>query len=348
MAGAMIGMGYATYFLSMLGAPDDEWDRNTVKYDNMQQWVRYARFHLPNEVSKAAGLGRDIVFQVPWGFGLGSLASMGAQIAGMVHGQSNFKDGLSNIVMGSLADAFLPLPISKIPWTEKPGQAAIDSLMPSVLRPAIEFYMNTDGIGRGINSTMNRRMGDDYVGSDRVPEAYKAAADYLFRVSDGYISWTPNTMYFFANSYLDGISRIGEIGYSWANIEGNKKEFNPKTDLPLFGSFFGAKTNVDAREYGSMEQKIKEMDTRLYTLKKQHPERVADYEIKHPFDKAIIAAYNARQGDLNEMRNKANKIRWDKFLSPKDKTDLLRVIVQEENMIKHAMVMDFKAYGMEP
>jgi hypothetical protein len=348
MAGAMIGLGYATYFLSMLGAPDDEWDRNTVKYDNMQQWTRYARFHLPNEVSKSVGLGKDIVFQVPWGFGLGSLASMGAQIAGMVHGQSNFKDGLSNIVMGSLADAFLPLPISKIPWTEKPGQAAIDSLMPSVLRPAIEFYMNTDGIGRGINSTMNRRMGDAYVGSDRIPEAYKAAADYLFRVSDGYISWTPNTMYFFANSYLDGVSRIGEIGYSWANIEGNKKEFNPKTDLPLFGSFFGVKSNVDAREYGNIEQKIKEMDTRLYTLGKQHPERVAAYETKHPFDKAIIAAYKARQGDLNEMRNKANKIRWDKVLSPKDKTELLRVIIQEENMIKHAMVMDFKAYGMEP
>lgn len=342
MVGGLIGMGYTMYMLAMLTAPDDEWKRNSVKYDNMEQWTRYARFHLPE------ALGKDVVFQIPWGFGLGSFASMGAQIGGMIHGQTSIKDGMANIMMGSLADAFLPLPISKIPFSEKPGMAAFDTIMPSVLRPYAEYLMNTDGVGRGINSTMNRRMGDAFTGSDRIPDAYKAAADYAFRATDGWLDWSPNTMYFFANSYIDGLARFGEVGYSWANITQGKKEFSPKADLPLFGSFFGAKTNVDAREYGEMETRIKELDKRLHTLDEVAPDRALNYDSQHPFDRTLIDIYNKRQGELNKLRKEANELRANRSLSQKDREAMTKIIIFEQNIIKHEMVEDFKAYGMKP
>lgn len=348
MVGALIGLGFATYYLSMLGAPDDEWGRNAVKNDNMDQWTRYARFHLPNSVSQSLGLGKDIVFQIPWGFGLGAFSSMGAQMAGIYHGQTSFKDGMANIMMGSLADAFLPLPVSKIPFSDKPGMAVFDTIMPSVLRPYAEYLMNTDGVGRGINSTMNRRLGDAYTGSDRIPQAYKDASDFASRATNGWLDWSPNTMYFFANSYIDGIARVGEVAYSWSNIVPGRKEFSPKSDLPLFGSFFGAKSNVDSRQYGDMEQRIKEMDRRIYTMEHRNPENLPRYESEHPFDRAIVEAYKARQGALNKLREEATKVRADKYLSYKDKESMVKIVTFEENLLKHAMIEDFKAYGMKP
>jgi len=347
MIGGLIGFGYCLYLMSMMLAPDDEWKRNTTKYDNMEQWTRYARFHLPESVLGALGLRKDTVLQIPWGFGLGSFASMGAQIAGMVHGQTSFKDGAANIVAGSLADAFLPLPISKIPFSEKPGLAGFDTIMPSILRPYFEYLVNTDGVGRGINSTMNRRLGDAYTGSDRVPEVYKDVADYAFRISNGEWSWSPNTLYFFANSYIDGIARFGELGYSLTKVDTGAKNFNPKTDLPLFGSFFGAKANVDAKEYGNMESRIKELDKQLYTLEQKYPERVPRFESQYPFARPVIEMYKQRQGELNKLRHEATVIRTDRYLSPKDKESRLKIVTFEENLIKHAMVQDFKAYGMK-
>jgi hypothetical protein len=208
--------------------------------------------------------------------------------------------------------------------------------------------MNTNGIGQAINSAATRRMGDAYTGGDRIPEAYKDIANGLFRKTDGYLDWSPNTMYFFANSYLDGLSKIGEIFYSWYNLAKDEKEFNIKTDAALFGSFFGAKTNVDSREYGEIEKRIKELDKRLYTLDTQAPDRAAAFDARNPLARSLVDAYKARQGELSKLRAEANEIRRNTQLSQKDREELLRIAIMQQNILKHEMVMDFKAYGEEP
>ena len=348
MVGALMGMGYGMYLLSMLGAPDDEWRRNNTKTDNMEQWTRFARFHIPDEVSKMAGLGKDVVFQVPWGFGLGSFAAAGAQFGGMTSGTTSLKDGLSNIAFTIMTDAFLPIPVSKIPFTDAPLNWFIDSAAPTVLRPLIEFVANKNGIGQTINSASMRRMGDAFTGGDRIPEIYKEAAKELFRKTDGYIDWSPNTLYFFANSYLDGASKLAETTYSWAGLAKGEKEFNVKTDVPLFGSFFGAKTNVDSREYGKIEEQIKEIDKRLTTMKSDDPSVYGNYLAKHPLHQAVVDAYHEQQGQLNALRQKANEIRNMKGLTPAQRDQVLKVIVLEQNMFKHQMVLKFKALDMQP
>jgi hypothetical protein len=350
MIGALIGMGFMAYWMSALMAPDDEWKRNNVKNDNMQQWTRFARFHIPNSVSQQLGLGRDVVFQLPWGFGLGAFASIGAQFAGMTVGNNSVKDGLGNIVT-SLSDSFLPIPVSKIPPLESPESAlkwAADTVAPTVFRPVLEYLMNTNGIGQAINSAATRRMGDAFTGGDRIPEIYKSVARGLFNSTSGYLDWSPNTLYFFANSYLDGLAKLGEIGYSWSNLEEGKKAFSLKNDVPLFGSFFGTKTNVDAREYGNIENRIKELDKRLSTLDEVNPGKAAMYDAKHPLDRALIDAYKERQGELNKLRAEANQIRNMPGLSPKSRDELLRIVIMQQNILKHEMVMDFKAYGEKP
>jgi hypothetical protein len=350
MISTLMGMGFMAFWMSSLMSPDDEWKRNNVKHDNMQQWTRFARFHIPNEVSQRLGIGRDVVFQLPWGFGLGAFAAIGAQLAGLTVGNNSVKDALSNTVT-SLSDSFLPIPVSKIPPLESPESAlkwAADTVTPTVFRPVLEYLMNTNGIGQGINSTMNRRMGDAFTGGDRIPELYKSVARGLFNSTQGYLDWSPNTLYFFSNSYLDGLAKLGEVAYSWTNLAQDKKEFNLKTDLPLFGSFFGAKTNVDSREYGNIETRIKELDKRLYTLDESNPSEAARYDAKNPLARALIDAYKSRQGELNKLRAEANQIRNMPGLSPKSRDSMLRMVILQQNILKHQMVMDFKAYGESP
>jgi hypothetical protein len=291
-----------------------------------------------------------VVFQLPWGFGLGAFAAIGAQLAGVTVGNNSVKDALGNVVT-SLSDSFLPIPVSKIPPLDSPESSlkwAADTVAPTVFRPVLEYLMNTNGIGQTINSAQTRRMGDAFTGGDRIPEIYKSVASGLFNSTSGYLDWSPNTLYFFANSYLDGLAKIGEIGYSWANLEQGKKAFNLKQDVPLFGSFFGTKTNVDSREYGNIETRIKELDKRLNTLDEVNPGKAAMYDAKNPLSRGLIDAYKSRQGELNKLRAEANQIRNMPGISPKSRDEMLKIVTMQQNILKHEMVMDFKAYGEKP
>jgi hypothetical protein len=347
MTGSLIAMGGGLFALSMMGAPDDEWERNAALTDNMEQWSRYARFHIPNEVSERLGLGKDVVFQIPWGFGPGAFAASGAQFAAMLAGTITPLEAASNIAFTIMTDAFLPLPMSKIPFVDNKVMWVLDSVAPTVIRPFIEWVANINGVGQAINSASQRRMGDAYTGGDRIPEIYKDVADGLYESTHGAFDISPNTMYFFTNSYLDGVAKIAELMYSWTNLGKGEKEFNPKTDLPLFGSFFGAKTNVDSREYGKIEQKIKEIDKRLVTLDKRNPALYAEFVAENPLYPSIVEQYQSAQGELNEMRQRATEIRNNKYLAIKDRDALLKLVILEQNMLKYRLVQDFKAMGLE-
>jgi hypothetical protein len=48
------------------------------------------------------------------------------------------------------------------------------------------------------------------------------------------------------------------------------------------------------------------------------------------------------------MRERATAIRTDKYLVIKDRDALLKLITLEQNMLKHRLVEDFKAMGLEP
>jgi hypothetical protein len=347
MTTTLLGMGGGLFALSMMGAPDDEWERNAARTDNMEQWARYARFHIPNEVSERLGLGKDVVFQIPWGFGPGAFASSGAQFAAMLAGTITPLEAASNIMFTIMTDAFLPLPMSKIPFVDNKVMWVLDSTAPTVVRPFIEWVANINGVGQSINSASQRRMGDAYTGGDRIPEIYKDVADGLYESTLGAWDISPNTMYFFTNSYLDGVAKIAELMYSWTNLGKGEKDFNPKTDLPLFGSFFGAKTNVDSREYGKVEVKIKEIDKRLVTLEKRNPVLYAEFVANNPLYPTIVEEYQKAQGELNELRQRATEIRNNKYLAIKDRDALLKLAILEQNMLKHRLIEDFKAMGLE-
>ena len=345
---SLIALGFFAHTMSKMMAPDDELGRNTVDADDMDRWTRYARFHIPNGISKPLGLGENVVFQMPWGMGLGAFAAAGAQLSAMYDGKTSIGKGLANI-FGSIAmDSFVPIPVSKMPITEMPLQWMLDSIAPSMARPALEMALNKNGLGQAIHNEQSRRFGDAYTGGDNIPEIYKDAARGIANATTGDFDWNPNTLYFLTNTYMDGPARVIETLYGINDLAQGQKGFNPKTDIPLMGSFFGSKVNIDAQQFSKVENQIK----RIEGVMKQFatdPEREAQYMEKYPFHEAVVEFYNVElNGTLKELRTEANEYRLDKYLSEKDRKELLKLNTMQANIVKNEMIQVFKSYGIEP
>jgi hypothetical protein len=223
--------------------------------------------------------------------------------------------------------------------------------MPSVARPFLEYVMNMDGLGREIYNNRQSRVGDAYTGGDNIPEAYKVASKFIIETTNsmGYpVSISPNSLYFFANNYIDGLSRMAHNGMNIGMTVAGNKDFDAKTDLIFLDSFFGKKSNFDAREFASVENKIKGIE-RILNSFKNRPEQYIKYITDHPMHPGLVEAYNKNvQGLLKDVRSQANDIRNLDGISPKDRKAILDTLVLSQNFIKRGMIETYKVYGIEP
>jgi hypothetical protein len=338
MAVTLIGAGVITYLMARTMADDDDLGRNKVATDDMSRWTRFARFFIP---------GSDTIIQMPWGFGLGAFAAMGAQMASIFDTNSDLSDNLSNMAVIAM-DSFMPLPISRIPITEKPLEFAIDTIMPSMVRPLVEYAFNTDALGRQIYNNRQTRYGDAYTGGDNIPEIYKTAARYWFDATGNDVS--PNTLYFFANNYADGASRLMlQNPYNIGLWMLGEKEFNAKTDLMVLDSFIGSKSNFDAKQWSKIEDDLKERQKIVNMLKENKPAQYAEYLAAHPLDQMLVDMYEKDvNGQLRDLRAQANQFRAMDGLSPKDRKAIIDAIVMQQNLVKYQLVQLYKSLGVEP
>jgi hypothetical protein len=323
---------------------DDEEGRNRTATDDMDRWQKYMRFHIPKELA----FGRDdVILQMRWGYGLGSFASAGAQLAAVAAGNSSFKTAGTNILQSGL-DSFLPLPISRINPFDHTAAWFLDTATPSAFRPFLEYTMNLDGLGREIYNNRQSLIGDAYTGGDNIPEIYKDAARFLHNMSDGAWDWSPNTIYFFANNGADGLARVVSGTYNLGLVAAGEKAFNPKTDTIPFDGFFGSKSNFDARQFSEVEKQVEEVKKRVKTLEAD-PEKYVSFLNKNPNAAAAIEFYNkAVNGDLRELRAEANRIRADRSLNAKERKILLDNITQMSNLVKRNMTMNLETLGYTP
>jgi len=240
---------------------------------------------------------------------------------------------MTNNIMDAAFESFLPLPVSKINKFENPTAWAIDSITPSALRPLYEFTMNMDGLGREIYNNRQSRYADAYTGGDNIPQMFKDAAGYLFETTG--IDVSPNSMYFFANSYLDGASRVAATTWGLGNVMIGRKDFDPRTDALFLDMYLKAPSNYDARMFSEAEKRIREMEKEYKAV--EGTDNFNDYLEDNPMSKSVINFYNKQvNGSLRDLRAQANQIRRDKTMSPADKTQQLRLITKQQNQIKSA------------
>jgi len=284
--------------------------------------------------------------QLPWGFGLGSFLAMGSQVAGTAIGRSSLSDLAANAITIAL-DSFLPLPVARFyPFNNLPAWM-LDSLAPSLARPFLEYTMNVDTYGREIYNNRMSRYGDAFTGGRHVPELYNQAARKLFEVSNAQVDVSPNTMYFFANNYVDGLSRIIHNGHGMFFTLFGQKEFDPKRDFIIADSFFGRKSSIDAREFAEVERRIQEKEQRLRTVK-DRPELMQRYVKSNPNDPALVYIYNKlKNQQLKRVREEMNKVKASD-LSPKERQERLRDLERIRDMTMRSIIDTFEQYGLEP
>jgi hypothetical protein len=210
--------------------------------------------------------------------------------------------------------------------------------------------MNLDGLGREIYNNRQTRYGDAYTGGDNIPEAYKMAARSLSDATAGAIDWSPNTMYFFASNYFDGMAKMGTAATNLAFTVTGSKDFDPKHDLPFIGSFIGTKSNVDAREFSKVEGQVKELSKRINSLIKQDKPEILDRFLEGNENLYDAVKFYDQQvnGQLKKVREVANQIRADRDMTPRERRLELDEINGIANTIKRQLLDEFADMGVKP
>ena len=333
---ALMAMGMVAYLMSYMMSEEDDMGRNKAGTDDMGQWNRFWRIHIP---------GIDTPFQMPWGFGLGSFMAAGSQMMAAFMGKQSFGSALTNVGTQIALDSFVPIPVSRMSATENPGMWFIDSITPSTLRPIVELVVNKNGLGQDIkNVASSRRMGDAFLGGDNIPESYKDMAEYFNVATGGFVDLSPNAMFFLFNSYMDGPAKLGDLIYNSMYLVTGEKEFKAKTDVPFIGSFIGAAPNVDGREWTSTEKQILEMKRRLNA---PNPDAVDKFLDRNPLAEIVTSLYDKNLAELNRLRKEGNEIRTAGY-TPKERVQLLEMNKMEQNMVKANLVEMFKDYDIKP
>jgi len=341
-----LGMGYTIAALSHLLSGDDEEGRNRTETDDPDRWVRNWRIHLP---------GMENPIQVPWGFGIGTIASVGAQVWMLLHGRNGMGDFLSNS-SSALREGFLPLPFSQINFFEKPVQAVVDSFAPSVARPLLQYAFNRDSLDREIFNSTFSRYSPAYLSKENVPESINQFSRALY---DAYTLGTgsppneevekilsPTGIGFFMNNYLSAIYKVGtaiDDTVRYAMFDGQKTPDAVKASM-IFAGFKGTSANYDYQQFDEVRKQVKGYESAIKTYERNGREEQMDaYLDKYPEREDAVKILNKFEGgELKKLRAEANKIRTELADSPAERQEALKQNRKEQNEAMREMTLELK------
>jgi hypothetical protein len=327
---AAAAVGFITYSLAFAGADEDDEGRNKTLTDDTARWVRTARFNTGMKWN-----GKDLVIQIPWGFGIGAFLSMGAQTAALWHGAQSFGKYIKNVFDAAM-ESFMPVQVSKVDLSEHPGLMIIDTIAPSVLKPQIQLVANTDTFGRDIYPDDRSKIAAPFTANDSVPEMYKDAAIFMYDTFG--IKTSPNVLYFLVNNYIDAVGRVSSTVYNWIGVASEGKRFDIKTDTLFFDGFFKTTSNYDSRQFTSVEKQIKEIE-RDYNAAATNDRRLIRYTAENPYHKDIIDYYNKFvAGELKKIRSELKDIRTDEQLTQKEREQRIALLNKQQDILKSSFV----------
>jgi hypothetical protein len=319
----MFGTGFAIHQMARMMAGDDEQGRNLVATDNMDQWQRNMR--LP---ASFLGPGNNNSFiQFPWGYGIGSLGSVGAQVSGYLEGHTPFKDFIWN-VLNPLRESFFPVPTANFnPLTDaKTGlKFVVDSITPSMFRPLVEGAMNIDTFGKEVTSTHMSKYGDVYSAGESIPSLYRDTAEYILEHTGMDID--PSTVQFVVNNYADGAARLVQNFHADMQAVEGEDNWDPKHSLESMpvSNFIGKRTSIDAKEFADVERDVVKMrDTVNMFSSTGRVTQLQDYLSSHPEARVLIPLYNSDvNGSIKRYRSLIGEVEASSQLTPKQKHTML-------------------------
>jgi hypothetical protein len=307
----------------------------------MSRWMRDARFFV--------GPGVNDIITIPWGFGMGAFAALGAQITSLGNSDTKFTEVLANMIP-ILMDSFLPLPISRGSIVEKPGEFIIDSVAPAPLKPLVEFVMNYNSLGQEIYNNRQGPNGSVYTGGDNVPKMFKDLSISLYRATG--FEFGPNEMYFFASAYIDALAKAGAAGWNMFTIGMGSERTTAerlKQDSLILSGFIGTRSDYDARTWNKIERDLEKRKDRLKELEQSDIEMYYQHLAENPLDEFLVKQYKSdANGELKKLRSEAKQIRRDVNYDYDTKRQLLEANRMYQSMLKMQLVNMYKAMGYEP
>ena len=326
----LMGIGAAIYTLARMFSPEDEQGRNRVAIANKQGWMKAAKFPLP---------GTKIDLNVNFGFGPGAFVGMGAQIAAALHGDQSAKDAAVNIV-DLVLEMFFPIVLSSIDPARDFFKFVIDTITPSLGKPAIEFAMNTDAFGNPIYNENTTKYPGAYTGGAGVSGMYKDAARWAN--THWGVEWEPNTMKHWVSNYADVVQEYGTMAYSLTQAMRDKANMDWK---PFVGSWIGRSGNTDGRDYAEVGKEVAEAKARLNVIKID-PVAGAKLRKDHPQDAALVHNFDANLGRIRKLQA-AIKDTNLRDMPHKQKEAQLDMLNAQLSMEKRHAVLVAKPVGVE-
>lgn len=344
-AAAMIGMGYGIWHLMhMMAGDDDDLDqegRNKIATDDSRRWTRNARIYLGYDTNTH----KDIMGNIPWGFGPNAFMAFGAQIAAYTSGEGvQLKDFAVNTLHIAM-DSYLPIPTTGIDPVENTTAFLVDLMMPSVAKPFVEFAMNKNSLDMQIYRSNYSRYSSAYSGSDIIPKYFKDASAIAFETTNGKIVLSPDQIYFYANSFVDGLAKIAESLYGGIAVLKGEKYFDPEKDLFVLDSFLSTTSNLEARRFDVLRNTIERKSKVLEDLKLRNPNQAYTFAtITNPHLDVKIKVLNYFDSKaLKPLETASNQIRNNPLLTSKEKNDLLYRNKLEKNHVKKGIYDTIKS-----
>jgi len=331
MAVTGIGVGFAVWHMSALLAGDDE--DNKTRQDDPARWTRYARLDL----SMMPGFREGDVLQIPWGFGPGGFAAIGAQLAAFGGADKmDMMDMVGNTINIAL-DSFMPLPFSRMNPIDDPLKWLLDTASPSAVRPVVEYAMNTNAFGQNIYNPFYSKYGSAYGGSDNMPQLYKDFSISLAEATNGAIDWSPSTIAFFSNNYADAVGRFAHDLYGIQLTIRGQKDFDFKRDTILFDSFISKYSDIEQRMYTDAVKEVEDINRKLKLFEQTNPSKYAEVITEFPAAIPLIDAFNQMRSELNKLNQQANQIRKMPGLNAKERAAMLKPLKELQLMHKKAI-----------
>lgn len=307
------GQGYVTYLmlhavggLLPSGGSGDEPPENEVASDNKELWTRNMR--LPLNWLGMEGV-KDKFFNIPWGFGFGSFAAFGSQIAATNMGGQSISALAGNTASIAL-DSYVPLPIARYNPFNHPIAWLLDSAMPSPFRGLVEYGLNVNGVGSPIYRDYYNKYGPTMVSNENTPQSYQDLANGIAKFTNNRYMFEPNELKFVASLYFDGIANLASSAYDMiGNQIRQERNFDPKQDLPFVGSFISNKINTVARDYYDSSTKLGSFKQGYEAALNSPDEKALDrFLAEFPDAPAIVAIYKQQDQGLKKLQEPINLI----------------------------------------
>lgn len=337
LASAVFGSGI--YFLSMLMSGDDDEGRNRAEHDDPSRWVRSWRLFVP---------GFEDPIQIPWGFGLGSIAAASAQLSMFLFGKSTAKEFAGN--MKTIATETAGLPVSQMSFLDNPFAFIVDSIMPAPAKPLLQMVADVDSLGRPVFNKGQSKYVSGYMGGENIPDSVKYIGEAMFDTFKEVLppkfmeALSPNGLHFLANNYLGGVYRtMNQINSNLLATgvfsENEQKDVNVIKATILLAPFIGTAANYDARKYYEMKDDITQYKKTLRTYKDLDPEKYAEYKEEYPGRERAVKYFEGQQNStLRDLQEKRNDIKRRYKDSPKEREEALKENRERQDDVMRRMV----------